>query len=144
MEATAQLEEDDVAVAQPDRGPRAAADTEAVWTFLTNHSHVLICLARDPSARLRDVADEVGITERAVQRIVTDLENGGVLTRTREGRRNRYSIYGDRRLRHPVESHRSVLDLLSLVLNGSMAQDAIAPRPAGANGNGHGNGQGNH
>ncbi len=138
MEATAQLEEDEVAIQERPRESRAT-DTEAVWTFLTNHSHVLICLARDPSARLRDVADEVGITERAVQRIVTDLENGGVLTRTREGRRNRYSIHGERRLRHPVESHRSVLDLLSLVLNGTMARDAIAPRTAGANGNGQGN-----
>jgi predicted transcriptional regulator len=139
MEATARLEEDDVATQVPPRETRTAADGDAVWTFLTNHSHVLICLARDPSARLRDVADEVGITERAVQRIVTDLENGGVLTRTREGRRNRYCIYGDRHLRHPVESHRTVLDLLSLVLNGSMAKDAIAPGSASTNGAGRGN-----
>lgn len=85
------------------------------WTFLTNHSHVLICLARDPSARLRDVAVEVGITERAVQRIVADLEHAGVLTRVREGRRNRYVIHGDRPLRHPVEAHTKVSALLGVL-----------------------------
>jgi predicted transcriptional regulator len=94
----------------------SAASAEAVWTFLTNHSHVLICLSRDPSARLRDVAVEVGITERAVQRIVTDLETAGVLTRIREGRRNRYEIHPDLPLRHPVEGHRTVRDLLALAL----------------------------
>jgi DNA-binding Lrp family transcriptional regulator len=84
------------------------------WTFLTNHSHVLICLAGDPEARLRDVADRVGITERAVQSIVADLEAGGIITRQREGRRNRYEIHVDLPLRHPVESHRTVRDLLRL------------------------------
>lgn len=95
--------------------PDAPTPHAASWTFLTNHSHVLICLARDPEMRLRDVAEEVGITERAVQSIVTDLEAGGVLTRIREGRRNRYTIHPRRPLRHPVESHRSVADLLAMV-----------------------------
>jgi predicted ArsR family transcriptional regulator len=85
------------------------------WTFLTNHAHVLICLATDPDARLRDVADRVGITERAVQRIVQDLEEGGVITRTRDGRRNRYRIHTRKPLRHPVESHKRVADLLDMV-----------------------------
>lgn len=62
------------------------------WTFLTNHGHVLLAIARNPTARLRDVADEVGVTERAAQAIVADLEAGGYLRRTRVGRRNEYTI----------------------------------------------------
>jgi len=91
------------------------ADSGQSWTYLTNHSHVLICLAEDPTTRLRDVAQRIGITERAVQMIVTDLENAGVLIRHREGRRNRYEILPDKPLRHPVEAHRSVSDLLDMV-----------------------------
>jgi DNA-binding transcriptional ArsR family regulator len=86
------------------------------WTFLTNHAHVLLCLTRDPAARLRDVAEQVGITERAVQRIVAELEEAGVLCRMRDGRRNHYEIRGDRPLRHPVESHRMVGDLIAAIL----------------------------
>jgi predicted ArsR family transcriptional regulator len=85
------------------------------WTFLTNHSHVLVCLARDPSARLRDVAQEVGITERAVQRIVAELEADGVLTHVREGRRNRYEVHEHKTLRHPVEGGTTVGALLAAV-----------------------------
>lgn len=85
------------------------------WTFLTNHSHVLVCLRRDPKVRLRDVAEMVGITERAVQRIVLDLEQAGVIRRHREGRRNAYEINAEAHLRHPLEEHRTVADLLELV-----------------------------
>ncbi len=85
------------------------------WTFLSNHSHVLICLTQDPEARLRDVAERVGITERAVLRIIAELEEGGILTRRREGRRNQYEIHLDQPLRHPVENHRTVGDLLGLL-----------------------------
>jgi len=77
---------------------------------------VLLLIARDPEIRLRDVADMVGITERAVQRIVADLEEGRYLERERNGRRNRYRIHSDLPLRHPVEAHRDVGDLLSLIL----------------------------
>lgn len=84
------------------------------WTFLSNHSHVLICLARQPDVRLRSVALEVGITERAVQKIVADLEEADVITRLREGRCNRYKINPCKPLRHPVEAHRRVADLLKL------------------------------
>ena len=91
-------------------GPPIDAGT---WTFLTNHSHVLICLARDPRLRLRDLAEQVGITERAVQGIVNDLEAAGCLTRHREGRRNRYDIVTDRPMRHRVERQHLVGDLLS-------------------------------
>jgi DNA-binding transcriptional ArsR family regulator len=85
------------------------------WTFLTNHAHVLLCLARDPETRMRDVAEQVGITERAVQRIVSELEQGGYVARDREGRRNRYEVKSDVALRHPIERHRSVAALLALV-----------------------------
>ena len=85
------------------------------WTFLTNHAHVLFCLTKDPEIRLRDVADKVGITERAVQRIVSDLEASGYVERERDGRRNRYSVRAELPLRHPIEGHRKVESLLSLV-----------------------------
>lgn len=85
------------------------------WTLLSNHGHVLVCLAGDPHMRLRDVADKVGITERAVQRIVHDLEQADMLTREREGRRNRYRIKARRRLRHPLEERHTVGELLEAV-----------------------------
>lgn len=85
------------------------------WTFLTNHSHVLICIAEDTSVRSRDIAGRVGITERAVQRIVTELCDAGYVTKVREGRRNRYTVHLDRPLRHPVEGHCTVSELLERV-----------------------------
>jgi DNA-binding IclR family transcriptional regulator len=87
------------------------------WTFLSNHAHVLVCLAQDPDARLRDVALSVGITERAVQKIVSDLEEAGALVRERAGRRNSYRLNLDVPLRHALESHKTVGTLLSLVLD---------------------------
>lgn len=86
------------------------------FTFLTNYSHVLICLARDPRMRLRDVANEVGITERAVQTIIRDLTQAEILIITKEGRRNVYAINRDARLRHPVEQPHTVGELLKTVL----------------------------
>jgi DNA-binding MarR family transcriptional regulator len=87
------------------------------WTFLSNHAHVLVCLAMDNDARLRDVAQSVGITERAVQKIVSDLEEAGVLVRERSGRRNSYRLNLEAPLRHALESHKTVGVLLSLVLD---------------------------
>ena len=95
------------------------ATAPAQWTFLTNHAHVLICIAEDPNARIRDLADRVGITERAIQKIITDLEEGHYLTHVRDGRRNVYRIRANQPLRHPVERHRSVAVLLNLVANPS-------------------------
>jgi DNA-binding Lrp family transcriptional regulator len=86
------------------------------WTFLTNHSHVLICVARDPEILMRDLADQVGITERAVQSIVSDLEAAGYLTRERVGRRNRYEIDPARPMRHPVEGGHVVRELLDALV----------------------------
>lgn len=91
---------------------------DSKWTFLTNHSHVLVLLATDPNSVLREVAAEVGITERAVQRIVRELEAAGILQRERIGRRNHYNVCTDVNLRHPIESHRTVGDLLELLSSG--------------------------
>ena len=85
------------------------------WTFLTNHAHVLLSLAATPNATLREVAQQVGITERATHRIVAELESEGALKRFREGRRNRYEIQQDFPLRHPLEQHRSVGHLVDMV-----------------------------
>jgi DNA-binding Lrp family transcriptional regulator len=91
------------------------APTEPAWTFLTNHAHVLLLIAEDPEIRLRELAEQIGITLRAVQRIVADLEASAYLQRRRFGRRNRYQIDLELPLRHPVEAHRTVGALLSLV-----------------------------
>ena len=82
---------------------------------MTNHAHVLICIQEDHSIRTRSVAERVGITERAVQHIISDLPAGRYLTRTREGRRNRYEIHADRSLRHPVEVRCLLSSLLKTV-----------------------------
>ena len=96
------------------------------WTFLTNHAHVLICIATDPEIRLRDVATSVGITERAAQRIVMELEQGGFLERERVGRRNRYRLHIDQRLRHPLDRAHRVSELLDL-LSHERPQDQATP-----------------
>ena len=87
------------------------------WTFLSNHTHVLICIAKDPTVRMRDLAEEVGITERAIQRIVADLKDAGYLLLERKGRRNHYLVHTHRPMRHPVESHCLVSELLEPILN---------------------------
>jgi predicted transcriptional regulator len=87
----------------------------ASWTFMTNHAHVLLCVARDPGARLRDVADAVGITERAAQRIVADLVEAGYLEREREGRRNRYRLHPELPLRHPLERDTAIGEILGVL-----------------------------
>lgn len=88
----------------------------ADWTFLTNHAHVLLCVARDPEVRLRDVAEDVGITERAAQRIVSDLEEAGYLERRREGRRNRYRLNPQMPLRHPLEHDHAIGEILQVLI----------------------------
>jgi len=92
-----------------------APHSTARWTFLTNHSHVLILISRNPDVVLRQVAIEVGITERAVQRIIADLEEGGFIEREKIGRKNRYRIQTEQPLRHSVESHRTIGNLLTLM-----------------------------
>ena len=85
------------------------------WTFFSNYGHVLVCLARNNEARLRDVALEVGITERAVQKIVRDMQDAGFLTVSKQGRRNRYRLNKRKSLRHGLESHCNVGKLLALL-----------------------------
>jgi predicted transcriptional regulator len=89
--------------------------TTSAWTFLSNHAHVLLCIARDVNVRVREMAEAVGITERAVHRILGELEEAGVIVRTREGRRTRYEIHDELPLRHPIESQHSIGELLRLV-----------------------------
>jgi len=88
---------------------------EPTWTFLTNHAHVLNCIAEDTESRLRDIAARVGITERAAQAIVSDLEAGGYLTRTRVGRRNTYEVHPELPFRHAIERDHQVGELLDLL-----------------------------
>lgn len=90
----------------------AGDGASAGWTFLSNHGHVLVCIAEDPDQRLRDIATRVGITERAVFSIVNDLEADGYVRRIPVGRRNRYELDPSRPLRHPVERMHSIGELL--------------------------------
>ena len=101
--------------AAPKKSSQVPAEKSRCWTFLTNHTHVLILLHRYPDMVLREVSQQVGITERAVQRIVQDLEEGGFIKRERVGRRNHYDVVTDMPLRHPIEAHRDIGDLLDLV-----------------------------
>lgn len=87
-------------------------DRSAGWTFLTNHAHVLVCIAEEPDIRGRDIAERVGITERAAQGIVADLVADGYVSRSKEGRRNRYEVHPDAPLRHPLENDHTVGELL--------------------------------
>ncbi|HTY72685.1 MAG TPA: winged helix-turn-helix transcriptional regulator [Actinomycetes bacterium] len=84
------------------------------WTFLTNHGHVMVFLSRQPDARIRDVAAAVGITERATQAILSELEADGYLTRVKAGRRNRYELHPDLTFRHPIEASRPIGELLRI------------------------------
>jgi DNA-binding transcriptional ArsR family regulator len=101
----------------------------AGWTFFTNHAHVLLCIARDPEIRVRDLAVRVGITERAAQRIVADLVEAGYVERARDGRRNHYAVRADRPLRHPVEQPHSVGEVLAVLadLGPAAAESPGAP-----------------
>ena len=85
------------------------------WRFVTNHTQVLLCIARDGDVRLRDVAERVGITERAAQRIVTDLVEAGYVERRKVGRRNHYSIDRGAKMRHPAQINQEIGELLDLL-----------------------------
>lgn len=100
--------------AVPRRGP-------PTWTFLTNHGHVLVCIAHNSGVRIADIADLVGIGERAAHRIVGDLVRDGYVVRTKDGRRNTYAINYEQPLRHPLEASHSIGEIFG----------ALAGRPAG-------------
>ncbi|MFF3441795.1 helix-turn-helix transcriptional regulator [Streptosporangium sp. NPDC002721] len=97
------------------------------WTFLTHHARVLLEIARDPQARLRDIAAAIGITERAAQGIVTDLHQAGYLTRAKVGRRNEYTINPDRHFRYPTEADTPIGVLLDIFGRHDQAPRSSAP-----------------
>lgn len=101
--------------------------TEADWTFLSSHAHVLVCLAENPQAKLRDVADRVGVTERTVMRLITQLDRAGFLKRSRRGRGNHYEIIAREPLRHPLEARCSVDTLLRAVLEADEKDSPDSP-----------------
>jgi hypothetical protein len=96
------------------------------WTFLTNHARVLMCIARDPGARLRDISAGLGITERSAYAIVTDLIHDGYIIKTKDGRRNRYQIRSDLPLPEPASRHPTVGELLTLLAGAYPAEQAPA------------------
>ena len=100
------------------------------WTFLSNYAHVLVCLAENPSARLRDVADRVGITERSAQRLIAHLDEAGILKRVKHGRRNSYYIDTDAHLRHPIEETSTVGELLKVILSPARVRRLAASNEA--------------
>jgi DNA-binding MarR family transcriptional regulator len=95
---------------------QVSQQTPSGWDFLTNHAHVLVCVARDPGIRLRDIATAVGITERAAHRIVSELVDEGYVVRERQGRRNRYQVKTKLPLRHPLAEEHEVGDLLEVLI----------------------------
>ena len=97
------------------------------WTFLTNHARVLILIAETPNIRLRDIAARVGITERAAQRIVGDLEADGYLSHEREGRRNHYNLHSDAHLRHPLEDEIEIGQLIEFISSGGVSTKSPSP-----------------
>ena len=110
-----------------------APEERGSWTLLTGHGHVLVEIARNPAARIRDISAVVGLTERTVQAIVADLVAAGYLTRTRTGRRNLYSVNTDSVFRHSAQEGLRVgplLDLLTAATDGTDAAPAAPARPA--------------
>jgi hypothetical protein len=101
------------------------------WTFLTNHAQVLVCIARDPGIRLRDIGERVGITERAAHRIVVELADAGYITRARNGRRNHYTINGHFPLPDRVAREQNVGELLAILTDPPETERAGRSRTSG-------------
>ena len=110
---------------------RMDESTAPGWTFLTNHAQVLVCIAHDPGVRLRDIAERVGITERATHRIVSELADAGYLTRERNGRRNHYTINAQLPLPDPVARERNVGQLLAILTGPRHARRLGRPKAGG-------------
>jgi DNA-binding MarR family transcriptional regulator len=108
-----------------------SSDGTTHWTFLTNHAQVLLCIANDPDIRLRDVAETVGITERAAQRIVVDLADAGFVERERRGRRNRYRINEKAEMRHPAQEGYEIGELLHLLRKVRSSRERAAQQLVG-------------
>jgi predicted transcriptional regulator len=98
----------------------SSPDETKTWRFLSNHTQVLLCIQRDPNVRFRDIADSVGITERAAQRIVADLVESGYVESERIGRRNHYRVNADTAMRHPAQEGHDVGELLRLLQSDSV------------------------
>jgi DNA-binding transcriptional ArsR family regulator len=109
------------------QGPEDPQTRTTRWDFLTNHAHVLTCVADDPGIRLRDIAAAVGITERAAHRILSELVEEGYVLRERDGRRNRYQIVPERPLRHPLVQERAVGDLLRVLAGPATPGGRVQP-----------------
>jgi predicted transcriptional regulator len=109
--------------------PQSDAPPAGAWDFLTNHAHVLLCVARDPHSRARDIAEQVGITERATQRILADLIGDGYVGRTKVGRRNHYKVNPRGRLRHPVFRDLSIGPLIEVLNRDGRPNPRQTPRP---------------
>jgi DNA-binding IclR family transcriptional regulator len=107
--------------------PLAEAGSQG-WTFLTNHAHVMVALAIDSHLRVRDLAAAIGITERAAQRIVGELVDAGYLVREKQGRRNRYELNLELALRHPLEGHHSIGELLAALAQVPATRPNAVPR----------------
>jgi DNA-binding transcriptional ArsR family regulator len=109
-----------------------SGDDFHLWRFVTNHAHVLACIAADPDARVRDIARSVGITERTVGQIVGQLEEAGYITKTRVGRRNQYVVHGNLPMRHPEHRQHTVGELIRFLQasspDGAASQDGAAGR----------------
>jgi hypothetical protein len=106
-----------------------SADDELHFRFLTNHAHVLASIAADPNTRLRDIAATVGITERTAAQIVSELEQAGYLTKTRDGRRNQYVVHTELPLRHPQHRHRTIGDLIRFLASDGDVRAVAQARP---------------
>jgi predicted transcriptional regulator len=100
------------------------------WKFLTNHAQVLVCIAHDPGVLLREISERVGITERAAHRIVTELADGGYITRERSGRRNQYTIQTGLPLPDRLDRVQQINDLLTVLVGQSERPDAPVPTPS--------------
>ncbi|WP_199756829.1 helix-turn-helix transcriptional regulator [Tautonia sociabilis] len=110
------MDDHDSSVGGPGDAERPpAGPSKRAWTFLSTHAQVLLCVWRQPDALIRDIAEQVGISGRAVQLVLRDLEDEGYITSVRVGRRNRYQLHSDRRLRHPLVAQLEVSTLLSLL-----------------------------
>ncbi|MGE0598826.1 MAG: helix-turn-helix transcriptional regulator [Dehalococcoidia bacterium] len=95
----------------------------AEWTFLTNHSHVLICIMQNPNIRLSEIAERVGITQRTAFAIVTDLVDGGYVSKVKQGRRNAYEVHPELPFRHPIEGHSAIRALFDILEPASAPAD---------------------
>ena len=100
------------------------------WSFLTNHAQVLLCIAQDPGIRLREIGDAIGITERAAHRIVVELATAGDISRTRNGRRNQYTIQSHLPLPDPLAREQKIGDLLAVLAGQPAAKSKKVPAPA--------------